>query len=168
MTTLKAHRGDVMVLMGILSLIVGPPIVSVITWVLAHKDLKEMDAGTMDPAGRSKTRMGRLLAIVSTIGWPTLWACCCTGLVGQQLLSGGRFVSAIGSRRITRQEFDRIEPRMTKQQVSDLLGPPAKVERNRTSDRIQWFWYEKNGPAEFDVTFDPKDRVGGTGIWTPD
>jgi hypothetical protein len=167
MTTLKAHRGDLMVLMGILSIIVGPPLVSVITWLMAHKDLKEMDAGQMDVAGRSKTQTGRLLAIISTIGWPMLWTCCCTGLVAYQFIPGGRFVSAIGSRRITRQEFDRIELRMTKKQVSDLLGPPAKVERHRTEDRMNWLWYEKDGRATFQVTFDPQDRVAGVGIETP-
>src|SRR5262249_32783108 len=132
MTKLRAHRGDLMVLLGSLSVIVGPPLVSVITWLMAHKDLKQMDAGQMDPAGRSKTQTGRLLAIISTIGWPVLWPCCCPGLVAHQFIPGGRFVSAIGSRRITRQEFDRIEFRMTKKQVTDLLGPPAKAERHRT------------------------------------
>ena len=169
MTGLKAHRGDLMVLMGILSVIVGPPLVSVITWLMAHRDLKEMDAGQMDPAGRSKTETGRRLAIISTVGWPVLWACCCTGLIAYQFIPGGRFVSAIGSRRITRQEFDRVELRMTKTQVTDLLGQPAKTEPHRTDDRMtNWFWYEKGGRATFQVTFDPQDRVAGVGFETPD
>jgi hypothetical protein len=169
MTKLKAHRGDLMVLMGILSVIVGPPLVSVATWLVAQKDLREMDAGQMDPAGRSKTQMGHRLAIISTIGWPVLWSCCCMGLVAYQLMPGGRFVPAIDSRRITVQEHDRIKFRMTKQQVSDLLGPPAKIGRHRTdSSRTNWYWYEKNGRATFQVTFDTKDRVEGTGAETPD
>lgn len=158
-----------MVLMGFLSVIVGPPLVSVATWLMAHKDLKEMDAGQMDPAGRSKTQMGRRLAIISTIGWPMLWSCCCLGLAAYQLVPGGHFVPAIGSRRITAQEHDRITIRMTKQQVSDLLGPPARIERHRTdSTRTNWYWYEKNGHSTFQVTFDPKDRVEGMGAETPE
>ena len=168
MTKLKAHRGDLMLVLGILSLIVGPPVVSVITWLLAHKDLKEMEAGQMDLAGRSRTQTARSLAIISTIGWPLLWSCCCMGLVANQFIQGGRFISAIGSRRVTAQEFNRIELHMTKQQVTDLLGPPARTERDRTGDRIHWFWYEKGGRATFNVTFDAHDRVRGIGTETPE
>jgi hypothetical protein len=168
MADLKPHRGDAMILMGVLSVIVGPPLVSVVTWVMAHKDLKQMDAGQMDPAGRSKTRTGRLLAIISTIGWPLLWSCCCLGVAAYQLAPGGRFVPAIGSRRITAQEHDRVQFRMTKEQVTNLLGPPAKIEPNRTdSSRTNWFWFEKGGRSTFQVTFDPKDRVEGKGAETP-
>src|ERR1700722_4304046 len=112
---LKPHRGDLMVLLGIISLIVGPPIVSVITWLMSRNDLKEMDAGVMDPAGRSRTKTARLLAMISTIAWPVIFSCCCCGMIGNQFIQGGRFVSAMGSRRITQKEHERVQMGMTKE-----------------------------------------------------
>jgi outer membrane protein assembly factor BamE (lipoprotein component of BamABCDE complex) len=156
-----------MLVLGIMSIIVGPPIVSIITWVMARTDLKEMDAGRMDPEGRSQTQLACLLAILSTIGWPVIFSCCCMCLIANQAIQGGRFLSAIGSRRITNQEFERIEFGMTKTQVREILGSPAKAERN-PNDRINWYWYEKNGRTTFQVTFDRQDRVEGMGKETPD
>jgi hypothetical protein len=166
---LKTHRGQLMLVLGIVSLVVGPPIVSVLTWVMAHNDLKEMDAGQMDPAGRQQTSTARLLAMISTVAWPMLFCCCCTCTTSPQLIYGGRFFSALGSRRITRQEFERVQPLMTKQQVRDLLGPPARTEGPKPDDnRTTWYWYEKNGPATFHVTITSRDVVDGVGSEWPD
>lgn len=168
MADLKPHRGQQMVLMGILSLFVGPPIVSVITWLMARADLKEMDAGRMDPAGRSQTQTARLLAMISTIGWPLVYCCCCTGLAANDLFQGSSLIPALGSRRITRQEFDRIRFGMNKKEVTDLVGPPARTEREPGEGRPTWYWYEKNGPATFHINFGQDERVNGIGEQTPD
>ena len=52
-------------MLGILGLvtcmILGP-----ITWVMANRDLEEIDAGRMDPEGRDMTNVGRILGIVGT------------------------------------------------------------------------------------------------------
>jgi hypothetical protein len=53
---------------------------------MARTDLKEMDAGVMDPAGRSQTQTARLLAMISTIAWPVLFSCCCCGVIGNQFI----------------------------------------------------------------------------------
>jgi hypothetical protein len=162
----KPHRGDLMMILGVLSLVVGPPIVSVLTWVMAHKDLKEMDAGTMDAAGRSQTRTARLMAMISTVLWPAIFVCCCCGMIGNQFIQGSRFVSALGSRRITKQEFERVQFGMTKEQVRALLGPPARTEIEEFHHR--WYYDEKAGPATFQVDFTNEGRVQGLGTSTPD
>ena len=161
------HRGQLMMMLGILSLFVAPLILAPITWLMARNDLKEMDEGRMDSAGRPETSTGRLCAMISTLTWPLVVCCCCSAMIGQQLMVGGRFLSAFNSRRITQQEFDRIDFGMTKQQVRNILGPPAKTDIS-SNDRPNWHWYEKNGPAEFNIDFNKDDRVAGKGVWTPD
>ena len=66
----KAHRGGLLLTMGIFSLLfaaapifIGIPL-QVLTWVLARKDLKEIASGIRDPDGRKLTNIGRILAIV--------------------------------------------------------------------------------------------------------
>ena len=60
------HRGVIILVLGILSLVICPP-VGIAAWVMASKDLQEIDAGRMDPAGRDFTRTGRILGIIATI-----------------------------------------------------------------------------------------------------
>jgi hypothetical protein len=65
---LQAHRGAVVLVLGILSICcIGSPITGIVAWILGHIDLKAMDAGTMDPAGRSQTQTGKVLGMISTI-----------------------------------------------------------------------------------------------------
>lgn len=163
---LKPHKGDLMMILGVISLIMGPPVVSILTWIMARNDLKEMDAGLMDPAGRSKTQTARLLAMISTIVWPVILSCCCCGMIGNQFIQGGRFVSAIGSRRITQQEFKGVQMGMTKEQVREVLGPPARTENE--SFHFRWYYDEKSGPTTFMVDFTGEGRVQGVGRLTPD
>jgi hypothetical protein len=40
-------------------------VLAIVTLVMAKADLAQMDAGTMDPAGRANTSTGRVLAWVS-------------------------------------------------------------------------------------------------------
>lgn len=51
---------------GILGLVVCFPF-GIAAWVMGNTDLREMDAGTMDPSGRSTTNAGRIIGIVATI-----------------------------------------------------------------------------------------------------
>ena len=46
----KPHRGTMILVLGILGLVVCP-IIGIIAWVMGHGDLKEMQAGAMDPNG---------------------------------------------------------------------------------------------------------------------
>lgn len=61
---LKPHRGALVLTLGILGLVVCV-ICGIIAWVLANADLRDMDAGRMDPAGRQLTQAGKICGIVS-------------------------------------------------------------------------------------------------------
>ena len=64
---LAAHRGDTIQLLGILSFFFAPLILGPMAWVMGNNDLKEMDAGRMDPAGRSATNTGKICGMIATI-----------------------------------------------------------------------------------------------------
>ncbi len=64
---LAPHRGDTIQLLGILSFFIAGPILGPMAWVMGNNDLKEMDAGRMDPAGRGSTSTGRMCGMISSI-----------------------------------------------------------------------------------------------------
>ena len=77
---LKPHRGSLVLVLGIVGLAMVLPgllfcgigtviafICGVIAWVMGHKDMKEMDAGRMDPAARGLTKAGKICGIISVI-----------------------------------------------------------------------------------------------------
>ena len=59
-------RGTLVLVLGILSLVIcallGP-----VAWIMGKGDLKKMDAGTMDDADRSTTKIGMICGIIGTI-----------------------------------------------------------------------------------------------------
>jgi len=63
---MKPHRGTLILVLGILGIIVCAPL-AIFAWVMGSSDLKEMDAGTMDPAGRGNTQIGKICGIIGTI-----------------------------------------------------------------------------------------------------
>jgi hypothetical protein len=63
---MKPHRGTLILVLGILGLVVCGP-VGIAAWVMGNGDLKEMDAGAMDPSGRGTTNAGRICGIIATI-----------------------------------------------------------------------------------------------------
>ena len=63
---MKPHRGTLILVLGILG-IVCCPVTGIIAWIMGSKDLKEMDAGTMDPTGRGPTQTGKIIGIVSVV-----------------------------------------------------------------------------------------------------
>jgi len=63
---MKPHRGTMILVLGILGLVVCSPL-AIAAWVMGSGDLKEMDAGTMDPAGRGNTQAGKICGIIGTI-----------------------------------------------------------------------------------------------------
>jgi len=63
---MQPHRGTLILIFGILGLVVCSPL-AVVAWVMGHNDLKAMDAGNMDPAGRSNTQAGKICGIIGTI-----------------------------------------------------------------------------------------------------
>ncbi len=62
----KPHRGTMVLVLGILSMVLCV-ICGIIAWVMGNADLKEMDAGTMDPAGRGLTQAGKICGMVGCI-----------------------------------------------------------------------------------------------------
>jgi hypothetical protein len=63
---LEPHRDSTVLIFGILSFVICL-VFGILAWVLGSNDLKKMDAGIMDPAGRSNTKTGRILGMISTI-----------------------------------------------------------------------------------------------------
>lgn len=61
------HRGTVILLLGILSLVGLGIFTGIPAWVMGRSDLKRMDAGEMDPEGRQMTFAGMILGIVSVV-----------------------------------------------------------------------------------------------------
>jgi hypothetical protein len=65
----EPHRGVLVLVFGILSLVVPyvGVVLGVVAWVMGHKDLKKMAAGSMDPEGRGLTLAGKVCGIVGTL-----------------------------------------------------------------------------------------------------
>ena len=63
---MKPHRATLILVLGILSLVICQPL-GIVAWVMGNGDLKAMDAGTMDPSGRSTTNAGRICGMIATI-----------------------------------------------------------------------------------------------------
>jgi disulfide bond formation protein DsbB len=64
---MKPHRGTLILVLGILSFVFCGIFTAIPAWIMGNSDLKEMDAGTMDPAGRGLTNAGRILGMILTI-----------------------------------------------------------------------------------------------------
>lgn len=65
---MRSHRGIMILIFGILG-IVFCIIFGILAWAMGSKDIKEMDAGRMDPSGRGMTQVGRILGMVSVVLW---------------------------------------------------------------------------------------------------
>jgi hypothetical protein len=65
---LKPHRAGLILTLGLVGLFICGPL-CLGAWVMGSGDLHEMDAGVMDPSGRSTTSTGRNLGIIGTLLW---------------------------------------------------------------------------------------------------
>ena len=63
---MKPHRGTLILVLGILSLIICGPL-GIAAWIMGNNDLREIDSGMMDPEGRSMTQAGRICGIIACI-----------------------------------------------------------------------------------------------------
>ena len=63
---MKPHRGTLILVLGILGLVICAPL-GIAAWIMGSGDLKQMDAGTMDPSGRGNTQAGKICGIIGTI-----------------------------------------------------------------------------------------------------
>lgn len=64
--SLRAHRGVLVLVLGILG-IVCCFILGIVAWVMGNNDLREMDAGTMDPSGHGLTKAGKICGMIGVI-----------------------------------------------------------------------------------------------------
>ncbi len=75
---LKCHRGGIILTLGILGIVLCF-ICGIIAWVMGKNDIRQMDAGTMDPAGRDLTQAGKICGIIGfvmgciSVGGVILW-----------------------------------------------------------------------------------------------
>jgi hypothetical protein len=64
----RPHRGGMILTFGLLGLFVCFPF-GIAAWAMGSTDLGQMDAGLMDPSGRSMTASGRIIGMVVTLLW---------------------------------------------------------------------------------------------------
>ena len=64
---MKPHRGVLILVLGILGLVLCGVFTAIPAWIMGSGDLKQIDAGTMDPTGRGLTNAGRILGIIGTV-----------------------------------------------------------------------------------------------------
>lgn len=63
---LKPHRGVAVLVLGIVGLVLCF-ICGIIAWVMAKADLREMEAGQMDPSGMGMTKAGKICGMIGVI-----------------------------------------------------------------------------------------------------
>lgn len=63
---LRPHRGGMILTFSLLGFVCCQPF-SVAAWVMGHIDLKEINAGRMDPTGRGLTQAGMIIGIIGTV-----------------------------------------------------------------------------------------------------
>jgi hypothetical protein len=63
----RPHRGGVILVLGIISVVCSCFILGVIAWALGSADLREMNEGRMDPSGRGLTQAGMICGIISVV-----------------------------------------------------------------------------------------------------
>ncbi|NBB95889.1 MAG: hypothetical protein GVY16_09150 [Planctomycetes bacterium] len=62
------HRGGTILDPGILGLVCCG-ICGICAWVMGSGDMKQINAGVMDPSGKGVTQAGKILGIIGTILW---------------------------------------------------------------------------------------------------
>lgn len=64
---LEPHRGTLILVLGILSLVGCTFFAGIPAWILGNADLNKMKQGLMDRAGEGNTSAGRIMGIISVI-----------------------------------------------------------------------------------------------------
>jgi phage FluMu protein Com len=75
----RPHRGGLILTFGIVGILCCMPF-GIAAWVMGASDLSEIRAGRMDPSGKSTTRIGMILGMVS-VGLAILWVLINVGLL---------------------------------------------------------------------------------------
>jgi hypothetical protein len=87
---LQPHRGTMILVLGILSLVFTCFPLGIAAWVMGNTDLAAIRRGEMDPTGEGTTQAGRILGIISTV-------LAIVGCVGYMLM-GFLMIGAHGNR----------------------------------------------------------------------
>jgi hypothetical protein len=61
------HRGGLILVLGLVGIVMGCPIFSLMAWVMGSGDLREMRAGRMDRSGEGLTQAGQILGMIPSI-----------------------------------------------------------------------------------------------------
>ena len=61
------HRGVVILVLGVCSLVTGCFLLGIIAWSMGNRDLLAIEEGRMDPEGLGLTRAGRIVGMVHVI-----------------------------------------------------------------------------------------------------
>ena len=63
-----AHRGGIILALGVMAIVCNfAAVPGILAWVMGRADLKQMDAGRMDPEGRGLTQAGMIMGMIMTI-----------------------------------------------------------------------------------------------------
>jgi len=128
--------------MGILGIVLGCLPIGIPAWVMSRRDLKAMDQGFMDPAGRGLTQAGRVLGIVGT----------CVGvLVLAQILIAGLAIFMVSRGQLTSYMSNDAEPGVRHGSTnypndSNSYGPSTRDREWREILDANGKWV-KDGPA---------------------
>lgn len=90
-SALKPHRGTMLIIFGVLGLICCI-IFGILAWVMGQGDLKEMEAGRMDPSGEGMTKAAKILGIISVVLnvlGILIWGLMMAGMFSLAAASGG-------------------------------------------------------------------------------
>lgn len=68
----RKHRGVLIITIAIVGLGCTCPILSILAWLMGSNDLRKMNAGEIDPAGRDVTRIGYYMGMGASLLWITL------------------------------------------------------------------------------------------------
>ncbi|MDB5306390.1 MAG: hypothetical protein JWO38_592 [Gemmataceae bacterium] len=63
---MEPHRGTLILILGVLSLVVTP-LIGPFAWWMGATDLRKMQTGVMDPDGENETRIGYILGVIATV-----------------------------------------------------------------------------------------------------
>jgi hypothetical protein len=122
--------------LGLLSLVAGIFLVplGIVAWILGSKDLRAMDEGRVDPAGRSLTQIGRVFGIAATVLWTLSAGCFATAFS----------VRAVETEKLSTDGSDRTVKIYYSKTALDRSPAPIEYEyREITGSDGEWV---KDGP----------------------
>jgi hypothetical protein len=90
--------------LGILSLAAGLFLIplGIVAWIMGSRDLRRMDAGQVDPGGRSLTQIGRLFGMGSLFVWLLAAGCVATTMFGRTLGAETMYSMGDGTRTVAK------------------------------------------------------------------